>query len=201
MHPTRPHADALTVSAEARLICRGTRLIPVQPEHAAFLRRVELESVAAFRWRHAGVHAPPDEFLSSLFSDVLCSFLVTRASDQPPMGMVAAYGADLRNGHCRVGASRFGPTPVGFQPELVRAVFMVFDYLFQGWPLRKIYLEVPEYNMTQIGSSIGRLFDAEAQLKEYVYLDGKYWDQFLLSLTRERWDQVRPRYERFAPRS
>jgi RimJ/RimL family protein N-acetyltransferase len=83
---------------------------------------------------------------------------------------------------------------------MVRAVFLVFNYVFTGWPFRKIYLETPAFNLEQIESAVGSVLTLEATLTDYVFADGRYWDQHFLSITRESWNVTRLRYARFMAR-
>ncbi len=183
--------------ARARLGTESTFLVPLAPEHAAGLRNLELSEELAFRWRHAGAHPSPEQYSASLWTDVLCSFLVLdKSHDAAPLGLVTAYQPDHSNGHCRVAAARFGPAgPSG--RHVMRAVALLLDYLFRGWPFRKIYFEVPEYNLGQFGSGVGSLFVEEARLPDYVFLDGRYWSLTFLTVSRERWPTEREHLSRF----
>ena len=186
-----------SVSSASRLRGRFTELVPLAPEHLGRLRSLELEAESVFRWRHGGAHPSPDEYYSSAWSDILCSFLVFNTSDRSkPRGIVTAYHADLRNGHCRIAASRLGEVR-RYSLTVSRGVFLLFDYVFRGWNFHKLYLEVPEYNLGQFSSSLESLFVKEAVLTDYCYLDGRYWDLAFLSLTREHWLSERSKLERF----
>jgi len=171
-------------------------LVPLAPDHLPLLRTAELATDIAFRWRHGGRHPSPEEFYATAWSDVLCSFLIFRSEDPAPHGIVSAYHADFQNGHCRVAATRLG-TERRSATTTVRGLFMLFDYLFKGWAFRKLYLEIPEFNLDQFVSAEVRLFDREGTLVEYCYYDDKYWDLVFLALARKRWVEERQRYARF----
>jgi hypothetical protein len=64
------------------------------------------------------------------------------------------------------------------------------DYLFQGWPYRKLYIECPEYNQDQIQSFLS-LCHMEGLLREHLFLDGRYWDLGTWSIWRDSWPQLR----------
>jgi hypothetical protein len=179
---------------EAKLVGRGVQLVPLGAEHLPGLRTLELSSELAFRWRHSGQHLSPAEYADAAWHDVLCAFLVfDGAAERGPRGIVTAYQADHVNGHCRVAAARFGPadTPAF---AVVRGMTLLFEYLFKGWPFRKLYLEVPEYNLSQIASITEDLCPEEGRLASYCYLDGRYWDWIFLSVSRERWIEGRAPY-------
>lgn len=150
---------------QARLRSRGTTLVPLAPEHLAGLRNLELAQGTAFRWRHGGAHPSPDEFAVGAWTDVLCTFLVFGDRAGEPRGIVSAYAPDHVNGHCRVGSARFGDS-AGPSPTFARGVFLLFDYLFCGWPFRKLYLEVPQFNLDQFGSLTDTIAVDEATLRE-----------------------------------
>jgi hypothetical protein len=172
--------------ADAMLEARNVRLVPLQPEHLPHLRTFELSDELAFRWRHSGAHPNPDQFAISTFGEALCSFLILSTSGAP-MGLVVAYSADLRNGHCRVAATRFG-TRRSPSPSFMRAMYLAVEYLFKGWPFRKVYFEVPDFNMHQFRSGLGRLLRLEGTLSEHVYLDRRYWDLHFISISRGDWE-------------
>lgn len=62
-------------------------------------------------------------------------------------------------------------------------------YAFQGWPFRKIDMEVAGYNFNQFRAATRRYVVEEGRLKEHVSLDGVYWDLLLLALWRQSWDR------------
>lgn len=187
--------------ADPKLEARGVRLVPLAPEHLSGLRALELSTELAFRWRHAGAHTSPEQYAASSWNDLLCSFLVFNPADlSSPRGIVSAYQADHANGHCRVAAARFGPSE---RPALtvMRALVLLFDYLFAGWRFRKLYFEVPAYNLPQFRSAVGQVLVEEGRLNDYVYLNGEYWDWVFLALTRERWAETKSHFSRLTASS
>lgn len=180
--------------SRARFHAKSTLLVPLAPEHTAGLRNLELSEELAFRWRHGGSHPAPDQYAASLWTDVLCNFLVfdTSSSDGSPIGLVSAYQPDHPNGHCRIAAARFAPSTVAGR-HVLRGAMLLLDHVFRGWPFRKVYFEVPEYNLPQFSSGIGTLLIEEARLADYLYLDGRYWSMCFLAMTREHWDSERQR--------
>jgi len=67
------------------------------------------------------------------------------------------------------------------------------DYLFQYYPLRKIYAEVVAHNeyASELYARIG--FKNEGRLRDYVWYDDRFWDWLLLALSREDWLPARER--------
>lgn len=182
----------------ARLSSNGTTLVPLGPEHVSALRSLEISGDLAFRWRLGGLHPDPSAYPPSLWDDVLCTFLVfPDHPNEPPRGLVCAYEPDFRNGHCRLAAARFGGSS---SLHVIRGFCLLLDYVFTGWPFRKVYLEVPEYNLAQFSSVVGRVFVEEGRLSAYRYFNGEYWDLVFLALTRDGWSDVRRRYARFIDR-
>jgi RimJ/RimL family protein N-acetyltransferase len=99
-------------------------------------------------------------------------------------GLVVAYDANLQDGHAYLGAisdPRFG---VG----TLEGVVLCLTYLFTMWPLRKIYLDAPEYNVPQFASAIERgIVVEEGRLAKHRFYNGKYWDQCLFAIYREKY--------------
>lgn len=184
--------------SQARFHARSTVLVPLAPEHTAGLRNLELSEELAFRWRHGGAHPSPDQYAASVWMDVLCNFLVFDSSSGAgdPVGLVSAYQPDHANGHCRVAAARFIPSATAGR-HVLRGAMLLLDHLFRGWPFRKVYFEVPEYNLPQFSSGIGSLLTEEARLDDYLYLDGRYWSMCFLAITREHWASERQRVKSF----
>jgi RimJ/RimL family protein N-acetyltransferase len=124
-----------------------------------------------------------DTFQQGMTSGILTQFVVQGRRDETILGHVIAYGADLNSGYAYIGGV-MDPRSVrtGFGIE----AFEVFvDYLFATYALRKIYLEVPEYNMEQFSNGYRSILREEARLKDHSIYDSILWDRITLALYRE----------------
>jgi hypothetical protein len=156
-----------------------------------WLRAAETDELLAFRWRLHGGHPSPNDFVDQLWHGLLVMFVVEKVDDGAAIGLLSAYQADQRNGHCRVAGARLsldGSMDSSFLAGL--AIFL--DYLFGGWPFRKLYLETPEFNLSQFASAVDRgILEIEARLAEFVFLADRYWDVVFLAVSREKWAELR----------
>jgi RimJ/RimL family protein N-acetyltransferase/aryl carrier-like protein len=172
----QPAADPLVPVLES-----GTfRLAPLQPSDVPHLYTLAVRPENCFRWRYRGAPPSPERFTDELWNHVLVQYAVRRGSDGRLAGHVVAYGADQHTSHVSVGAV-FDPehTGSGFAAEIVE----VFSrHLFQVFPLRKIYLEIPGYNWPQMRGGEGRYFRVEGVLPEHVYYAGRYWEQYVCAV-------------------
>lgn len=64
---------------------------------------------------------------------------------------------------------------------------LFIEYLFRIWPFRKLYAEIPEYNLDSLRSML-TVWTQQGRLTEHDYLNGRYWDRYILSLTRSEWE-------------
>ncbi|GAA1295813.1 hypothetical protein [Saccharothrix xinjiangensis] len=156
-----------------------------------WLRAAETDELLAFRWRLRGGHPSPHDFVDQLWAGLLVMFVVERVGDAEPIGVLSAYQADQRNGHCRVAGARLA-LDGSMDTSFLAGLALFFDYLFGGWPFRKLYLETPEFNLPQFASAVERGFLVpEARLTEFVFLADRYWDVLFLAVTRESWASAR----------
>lgn len=167
----------------------SVHLRPVEPADYAALRRFELDLTLGPRWRHRGSTPSPEAFVQSLWNGALAVYLVQGGHRPDPLGLVTAYGQDLQSGFAWVAAARFDPDdhPAPFLLGLQAFT----DHLFATWPLRKLYAEVLAPNLAPFASAAGSLFEEEGVLRDHAYVEGRYVDQHLLALTRERWLRAR----------
>ena len=166
-------------------------LKPIQVDDYALIQAAEMHPLIAQQWRFRGHTPSPEAWANALWSGVFAQFLVVERQTSNRLGLVMAYRHDAQNGLAHVGATSFSPDTKS--PGVMLGLFMFFEYLFWTWPLRKLYFEVPEYNVSQFGSAIGRLVEIEGRFREHSFFGGKYWDEFILSLTRSKWDRIGPR--------
>ncbi|HEY0638399.1 MAG TPA: hypothetical protein VGD67_12195 [Pseudonocardiaceae bacterium] len=163
------------------------RLRALTPHDLDWLRAAETDEFLAFRWRLRGAHPNPADYLDQLWNGALALFVVERADG--PIGIVSAYQADHRNGHCRVAAARLSADEAG-DGSFLAGLALFLEYLFTGWPLRKVYLETPEFTLPQFASAVDRgILRVEARLEEFMFLADRYWDVLFLSASRSSWTE------------
>ncbi|HTU14214.1 MAG TPA: GNAT family protein [Solirubrobacterales bacterium] len=113
--------------------------------------------------------------------------MVIKRVDRTPLGLVVAYQANFQDGYAYVAAAKFEPKQKS--PLMILGIVMFINYVFSCWNFRKLYMEVPEYNLPQFSSRIDRYFTVEGTLREHIYSVGRYWDQFILSVDRSTWQE------------
>jgi len=157
----------------------------IQPEDYPFLRTLETSSEVATRWRLRGTTPGPEQWVQSLWNGVMVQFVVAETKTDKPIGLVALYAPNFQEGHARLGAGRFDLH--SRNPVMIFGVAMFLEYVFHGWNLRKLYMDLPEYNYPQFSSGLGRFFDIEGRLREHTFASGRYWDELTLAIYRDRW--------------
>jgi hypothetical protein len=169
----------------------------VEPADYPHLRKAELGDQLAFRWRHRGRHDPPETFAQGLWADSFLHFIAELNDGGRPLALISAYSLASDSSSCYLGAARFEAGPIASSPT-VGAIGLAVQYLFVGWPLRKIYLETPEYNLRQFDGAVGWILKEEARLVEHEYLNGRYWDHVILALWRDDWTKFGRQITRWA---
>lgn len=164
------------------------------PEDFGYIRLVETSSTFAPRWRLRGRTPSPPDWAQSSSSDVLAQFMVVSNRDSSRIGLVTVFRPNFQDGHARLAAVAFAPGTTS--PIMPLAVGLFIDYVFRCWNFRKLYMDVAEYNLPQMASGLARVFQVEGRLSEHYYFDGRYWDKFILSLTRKAWAEHPKRFLR-----
>lgn len=189
-------STVLTRSTDSLPFLSDVELVPVRPEHFGELYRWSTDPASSFRWRFSGATPSPEQFAVALWTDVLCQFVAVDRATGAPHGLVVCYGASHKDGYAyaAVLGNPSRPTGTGAMVALLRLV----DHVFTHFAFRKIYFEIPEYNLTQFGSSIHKYLTVEGRLKEHTFYRGQYADQVITRLSRVTWDDVvQPRFARF----
>jgi RimJ/RimL family protein N-acetyltransferase len=161
-------------------------------EDYRYLRAAELSGELGVRWRFRGSSVSPEQWAQNLWQGILAQFIVQRAADAAPVGLVMAYRPNFQDGHAWLAAESFAAKPRS--PLMVFGVALFVDYVFKSWDLHKLYLEVAAYNLPQFESGVGRLLEVEGRLRDHYWYDGHRWDQVLLALYRSRWLDERERF-------
>lgn len=136
-------------------------------------------------YRHRGVTTPPEDYPRTLWAGVFAQFTVTRRNDDSPIGLVTGFALDTRNGHCRVAALTLPAyRRLGWPIE---AVDLFFQYIFQTFRVRKIYLDVLAFNLDAFRSIVARGGAVEAHFRDHEYYDGRYYDLFTIAVRPDTW--------------
>lgn len=156
--------------------------VPVA-EDLAYLYWLATSEGSGWRWRYRGRVPTPEAFNESLWTGVLTQFVVRRRRSQERLGQVVVYDADHESGFAFL-AAVFSPPLVGSGVAAGASAAFV-RYIFAQWAFRKLYLEVPEFNLPLLASGIGGPLAAEGHLRRHDFSGGRYWDRHILAIYRE----------------
>lgn len=135
----------------------------------------------------SGPDSIPGGFRHALYDGVLSQFAVVSASTHEMLGLVVAYNESREAGHCYIGFQRVAA--VDNPGTTLEGLGLLVDYLFTTFPFRKIFAELPEYNLGFIASIVSSLCKVEGKLEEFYWYNGELWDQYILSISRSDWDR------------
>lgn len=164
-------------------------LRPVIPSDLELLRILEQSGDDAAMYRFRGRSVGPDEYRASIWDASLLHLTVIELSElDRPAGLMALYGTDWRNSTARL-AGIIDPRLRG-GPTGIEAFKLFLGYCFKTFPLRKVYAEVLEDNLTQFRSVVSQgLAKVEGQLKEHEFCNGRYVDQFIIAFHKDSWGE------------
>lgn len=156
-----------------------------------------LEPSVGHRWRFRGRTPSPEVFGRALFDGVLAQFVVSPVGAGTAVGLVSAYHADVGAGFCYLAFQRAGGSngSGATRGAMVEGALLFIQYLFDHWPLRKIYLEVPEYNEDLLRGFTGGILLEEGRFADHFFFDGRYWSLVTYALYRDAWESVAGTYQ------
>jgi hypothetical protein len=160
-------------------------LRPLTPDDYPFLRLIETGQALGARWRFRGTTPSPQEWERQTSASVLAQFMVIAKESMEALGLVTAYEANFQDGYASLAAAKLDPDDRS--PLMMFGVAHFIEYVFTCWNLRKLYVEVPEYNYAQFATGEDRYFTVEGRLREHSYYDGQLWDRLILAIHRDRW--------------
>lgn len=170
---------------------RNVALRPVVPADYGLLQAAQSDPLLLQQWRFRGTTPSPEQWTSALWGGILAQFIVTSLPTNEPIGLVILYRHNFQDGHAYLGAMTLDAESKN--PLMMLGLCVFVEYVFWTWPFRKLFFELPEYNLRQFESAMKVLLKQEGRLEEYTFFGGRYWDEYLLSITRDRWDRKGPR--------
>lgn len=166
---------------------RLVQLVPVTPAHHDWVAALLSDTTLGAGSRFPPGTASRDAIVAGLWRDVAAQFVVMTRNGRP-VGAVAAYGADLRNGHLYLAAT--------LVPELrhlgwpFEGVTLFLRYLLRTFAVRKVYVECAEPVLEQYASLLSRGAELEGRFIAHTWLMGRYVDWCTIGITRdvaEKW--------------
>jgi acyl carrier protein len=109
--------------------------------------------------------------------------MVVGVTTNKPIGRVVIYQPNFQDRYAYFAALRFEPSDRS--PVMMLGISLFLRYVFTYWDFDKLYMEVPEYNLPQFASGLGRFFEIEGRLRGHFRVGGRSWDQLILALYRD----------------
>lgn len=167
------------------------QLVPVRREMTEALYRLSTDPAINYRWRFRGAFPTPETFEAALWQGVVAQFIVVAHGSNDILGHVVCYGAEPAQEHAYIGAV-FSPRMIA-TGEPIQPIALFINYVFVTWNLRKLYMEVPEFNMDTLWSGAGSFFHQEACFRQHDYYAGRFWDKYVLAVYRDEMAEAMPR--------
>ena len=159
---------------------RRFSLVPLIPTHHLQLYNMSVVDTLGFRWRFRGNVPPFPIFEQSLHANVFLQLALVPNEDPTRLaGLLVAYNANMQDQTAYIGVISDRQLGIG----TIEGTALFLRYLFVLWPFRKLYFEVPEYNVTQFASAVDTgLLKEEGRLRSDHYYHGKYWDLIIFTI-------------------
>jgi RimJ/RimL family protein N-acetyltransferase len=178
----REQVDDHTGTETGRVALRPVLDRDVMPLYAA-----AFDPATAGAWRYRGQTISINQFGQQLFEGVQAQFMVDLKSAQAAIGLVSAYDHNPWGLHCKVAFIRCGERFPGDAGAMFEGVMLFISFLFSTFPYRKIFAEIPEYNMGLYSDGFA---DREGVLRDYLFYKGQFVDMHIVSFSREAWTKV-----------
>lgn len=164
---------------------RRVHLRTIRESDGPFLYDLMSSPEAGGRVRFAGATPSPEQVRSTLWESVLAQFVVVANDSGHPKGLVAITSPNFRDGFAYMSALA---TPTAQRWGIViEGVVLAFNYAFNAWPFRKLYMEATDTSYRSFRSGLNELFVQEGRLKDHVFWNGAFVDLNILAVYRETW--------------
>ena len=185
---------AFVESREGQIIDRHERtsyatssvyMRPVLPGDHEALYFAALEPSNAHRWRFRGRTPAFPEFSQSLGVGSLVEFVFASVDRNALVSYCSAYNYDPVAHHATFAVQRLDYDE-RFDTAVIESVALLLNYLFATFNLRKVFAEVPEYNLPVFGIVDG-VFEVEGARRDFYWHAGRYWEEITISTTCDAW--------------
>lgn len=130
------------------------------------------------------------EFAAHAWDDILTQWMVLD-HQRRFVGLVAISGADFVDGFAWISVARdTARRDMRASAVFVDGICAVMGYVFGHWPLRMLHAEFTESSLAEVESGAGRFFVIEGRLEARRFVDGRYEDVLIATISRERWSET-----------
>lgn len=185
-HPDPERHESAPRFSPPQLAGRHVYLRALTSEDLRSVRMIDLSAELGVRFRHRGATPGIAQWTHSSDS-ALAQFLIVRADDNLPLGLTAVYDHSFQDQYAYFAVASFGNA--ARSPLTVMGAVLLIEYAFTCWAFRKLYMELPAYNLDQIGPGFGRMLVEEGRLRGHMYYGGCWWDKVVLALYRHTWEE------------
>jgi RimJ/RimL family protein N-acetyltransferase len=114
------------------------------------------------------------------------SFGLRTLTEDRLIGFVGLFGIEWHAGVAFVGIG-IGETDYRGKGYGTDAMRLILRYAFEALHLRRVSLDVFEYNQRAYRSYIKAGFVEEGRARQYLHRDGRRWDLIYMGILREEW--------------
>ena len=177
-----PHVD-LPISMQGRLVV----LRPASRHDVSAFYEWRIDKTDIHLWTLKRKIPSPEEFQAEFERSYLThmTMVVARKSDGVQVGFVQAANMNTEQGWTFFNVNI---APAYRSPGIAaEASYLLLRFLFEDFPIRKIYADVFAYNSVALKLLRRIGFQEEGRSKEHVWYRNQYWDMIRLALYRNQW--------------
>lgn len=116
-------------------------------------------------------------------------FIVCNKRNNEPIGIASIKEIDRQNGHAEIalGIADESKRLAGFGVDLM---IVLLDIVFYEFGFEKCYTKVNDDNDLGLRSALSFGFIGEGKLRNHIFRDGKYIDQWILGMLKSEYEKI-----------
>ncbi len=139
---------------------------------------------AGEQWRYRGRTPAHDMVAADMWRGVFAQFVVTDVRTGERCGVVGLYNVALEAGRAHL----FVLSAPGHSATSLEAAGLLCSWGFGHHGFERIFIETAEFNLQRF-ASLADVATVEGRLRNYEWWKGRYWDQFILSITPNQFEE------------
>jgi len=166
----------------------GVSIRPVIEQDIPWLYEMETHPAILQRFRLNGVTPSPRMYAEFYTRGSSTAYIAFNVDSGQRIGMIYTFGTDANERRTSVGVVAH-PEMHGVG-RIYRGLYILADYLFNHLNIDRIFIQAAEFNITQYSAGndrrldLSKLFEAHAVLREDTYMGGRWWDKYVLSVSK-----------------